>query len=232
MGNLTSFEKKEIERMFEQGYSIKQISKSFKAKSPGICKVLNKYEIFQHKDDFYNLDLLYKLRDLNSQGLFKSEICEKLNMELDKFNLYFHIVKIKCPTNEFDKLGFTREDVFKVIVLFEKGCTYAEVGLKLGKKAETVRKCVRCLISYGVYLKKGKIKYSEGLKLSGLEDEYKEHNSTEKKPIIDSKITNGFMLLKSKGYSDEKVSKELNISMQTIAQLKEECEKYKVFFNS
>lgn len=233
MREFTSTQKKEIENMFKQGYSVKQISRSLQTKPPCIHKELYMFRVFQHKDDFYNLDLLYKIRDLNSQGLLKNEICENLNIELDKLYLYFHIIKNKCPADEFDRLGLTREDVLRIIALIEEGCTYADVGLKLGKKVGTVTKCAKCLMSCGVYLKKGKINYSKGLKLPVLEDVcVKSYSTEEKKPITDSKIKNNFMVLKSKGYSDEEVSKELNIDMQTIEQLKEECAKYKIFFNN
>lgn len=233
MDKFTSAEKKEIEKMFNQGSSVREISRSFKVRISVIFKELHKYKVFQHKDDYYNLDLLYKIRDLNNQGLLKNEICKKLNIRVSQLNLYFHIIKNKCPANGFDRLGLTREDVLRVIVLIEEGRTYAEVSLKLGKKIGTVTKCANCLKSYGIYLKKGKLNYSEGLELPDLEleDECTEYSSTEeKKPITDSKMTNNFMVLKSKGFTDEEVSKELNMDMQVIEQLKEECAKYKVRF--
>ena len=233
MGDFTSTEKKEIEKMFKQGFSVREISRSFKVKIPDIFKELHKYKVFQHKDDYYNLDLLYKVRDLNNQGLLRNEICKKLNIDLDKLNLYFHIVKNKCPANDFDRLGFTREDVLRVIALIEEGCTHLEAGLKIGKKVGSVTKCTNCLMSYGICLKRGKINYSKGLELPDLEGRVIKHNhNKENKMVIDSQVTNNFMVLKSKGFTDAEVSKELNIDMQIIEQLKDECTKYKIFFKN
>lgn len=232
---LTSTEKKEIKTMFNHGYSVIEICKHFKTEQPNVLQVLNQYKFVEYRKNLFNLSLLYKIKELNTKGLLKKEIMEKLEISLEQLNFYFYLIKLRYPNDEFDRLGFAREDIFKLIALAEEGYTNIEIGLKMGKKKGTVQKCLNYLMQYGIVVKRGHIKYSDGFNLSDLKEESemstpKTFESIDKN--IDTQTKGKFMSLKNKGLTDEEVSMELHISMTTIKQLKEECEKYKIFFSN